>query len=328
MVNVIDSLFTEFGVHPVLMEIGATGEPPAIWGDVARHSTYVGIGPDSKPSREGCLDIFKTAHLVEKIATVTGGEHIPVNIIRDPVYTSVLKPHPRAIADFIDPDMELESESLLPAVTIDTVVASLSLPGIDWLRTNINGVDVPVFQSIGEDVRRRILVVDTCLDFVELFEGQSSSVARFPEFISEGFWLSRAQSYGPIRMRRESLTRINSLDASIGPRLLSGHHRRTPGWLFSRFLRTAESLAEREASQRDYLVLWAFALLDGQLGFAADLALDYQRRFGADKLFRAMDGEILTRLRGLRSHTSFWRIAKRCLPAPLRRSLRRMLQSG
>ena len=43
-------------------------------------------------------------------------------------------------------------------------------------------------------------------------------------------------------------------------------------------------------------------MLDGQLGFAADLALDYQRRFGADKLFRAMDGEILTRLRGLRSH--------------------------
>jgi hypothetical protein len=138
MANVIDTLFTECGVHPVLMEVGATGEPPAIWSDLAPHSTYVGVGPNSKSFREGCVDIFKTAHLVEKIATVTGVERISVNITRDPVYSSVLKPHPRAIADFIDPALELERESILPAVTIDTVVASLSLPGIDWFRTNIN----------------------------------------------------------------------------------------------------------------------------------------------------------------------------------------------
>ena len=124
-------------------------------------------------------------------------------------------------------------------------------------------------------------------------------------------------------MRRESLARINVLDGSIDESYLCDHHRRTPGWLFVRFFRTVESLAERTSPPRDYLVLWAFALLDRQIGFAADVLVAYQRRFGADRLLQAMQRETLIQFKGLRPGTLLM-TAKKCVPAPFRPVLRRI----
>ena len=312
-------------INLVLMEVGATGEPPTAWNNIASQSTYVGVGPEAQPPQQNLFYDFKKIHIVKNIATITETESVLLNVTKNALYSSILKPHPRAIRDYVDPDLAPAAELSLPASTIDAIVRGLSLPGIDWLRTNINGIDVPVFQSLAEDTRRGILAVDTCLDLVDTFVGQNSDVARYPEFINEGFWLSRVFPYGPIRMRRESLTKINALDGSIDQRFLTNHHRRTPGWLFVRFFRTAESLEERQLPPRDYLVLWTFALLDGQVGFAADLLAVYERRFGADRLFQAMQRETLIRFKSLRPRTPLLTIARKCLPAPFKKVLRQIL---
>ena len=322
--SAIHSLLSEQQINPVLMEVGATGEPPTTWNKIAGQSTYVAIGPEAQPSRQDVLGDFKNSYFVKKIATITDTERVLVNVTKDASYSSILKPHPHAIRDFVVPDLAPESKLFLPAITLDAIVSSLSLPGIDWLHTNINGIDVPVFQSLTEATRRRVLAVDTCLDLVDSFVGQNSGVARYPEFVNEGFWCSRVFSYGPVRMRRESLARINALDGSIDQSYLSDYHRRTPGWLFVRFFRTVESLEEKASPPRDYLVLWTFALLDGQVGFAADLLAAYERRFGVDRLLRAMQRETLTRFKGLRPGTSLITIAKKCFPAPFRQVLRQI----
>jgi hypothetical protein len=322
--SAIVDLLSEQQIDLVLMEVGANGEPPATWNNIASQSTYVGIGPWAHPSRQGLLDDFKKTYIVEKIATMTNTERVLVNVTKDAIYSSILKTHPRAITDFVVPDLTPDRELYLPASTLDAIVSGLALPGIDWLSTNINGVDVPLFKSLTEDTRRRVLAVDTHLDLVDLFVGQNSDVARYPEFVNDGFWLSRVISYGPIRMRRESLAKINALDGSIDQSYLSDYHGRTPGWLFVRFFRTVESLAERVSPPRDYLVLWAFALLDRQIGFAADLLVAYQDRFGADRLLQAMQRETLIRFKGLRRGTSLLMTAKKCLPTPFKPVLRRM----
>ena len=180
-------MLSEQQIDLVLMQVGATGEPPAVWNNIASQSTYVGVGPWAQPSRQGLLDGFKKTYIVEKIATITDTERVLVNITKDAIYSSILKPHPQAITDFVAPDLASDRELFLPTSTLDAIVSSLALPGIDWLTTNINGVDVPLFQSLTEDTRRRVLAVDTCLDLVDLFVGQNSDVVRYPEFVNEGF---------------------------------------------------------------------------------------------------------------------------------------------
>jgi hypothetical protein len=319
------SLLVEQQINPVLMEVGATGNPPKEWGRIASLSTYVGIGPEAQSSRRPrVLDNFNKPHLVEKVATTTDVGHVSLYVTKDTTYSSILKPDIRAASGFVDPDLTLERELFLPGGTVDAIVDELSLPGVDWLRTNINGVDVPIFKSLSEVIRRRILVVDTCLDLIETFAGQSSNIETYPEFVSEGFWPSRVFSYGPVKMRRETLASINALDDSIDQRFLSNHHRRAPGWLFIRFFRSIEFLAKNSLSSRDYLLLWTFAVLDEQIGFAADLVAAYQTRFGADLAFQRMQCETLRRFAGLRPTASLLTTCKKYVPGSFRKVVKRI----
>lgn len=326
MSSAIAKLFSDLQLRPVLMDVGGTGEPPPVWSDIAPFSTYVGLGPEASPAGQSLIHKFRHAHTLEKIVTATGAGDVPLHLTKDRVYSSTLQPDPRAIADFVYPDLDPDDELSLPATTLDSLVSSLSLPSIDWLHTNINGTDVPVFQSLNRDLRERVLALDSCLDLVNLYRDQDSGIARYPEFISDGFWLSRSFSSGPVKMRRESVARMQALDPVVNERFLSDHHRRAPGWVFVRFLRTPESLEKRNAPQRDYVLLWTFALLDGQPGFGADLLFAYEQRFGADRLFDVMQTETLRHLKALKPKASTVSIAKKCVPAPVRRGFRRLLR--
>ena len=60
------------------------------------------------------------------------------------------------------------------------------------------------------------------------------------------------------------------------------------GWCEARYLRTIEWLADVGLSKRDFLLLWSFALLDDQLGFAIDVGVEYEKVFGKDDASKIM----------------------------------------
>lgn len=47
MCKVIDFILSELDVHPVLVEVGASGQPFALWDEIAQHAVYVGFDPQS-----------------------------------------------------------------------------------------------------------------------------------------------------------------------------------------------------------------------------------------------------------------------------------------
>jgi len=322
MSSAIDKLFSDLELHPVLMDVGATGEIPALWTELAPHSTYVGVGPSSESG-----NYFRQTHSIEKIVTPDHAEIVFLHLMRNPIYSSLLEAHPQAITDFLDPHLQPAGEIPLASTTVDEIATDLALPGIDWLHTNINGVDVPIFQSLSRHLKPTVLALDSCLDVVDLYQNQQSGVARYPELLHEGFWLSRTFVDGPIKMRQASLAKLQSLDPSLNRQFIIDHHRRTPGWIFVRFLRTLEFLARRDSPRRDYALLWTFALLDNQFGFCTDLLLDYEHRFGSDKPLRTMQAETVARLRKLRPLTTLRR-SGRSLPALVRRGLRWVVDPG
>ena len=52
-----------------------------------------------------------------------------------------------------------------------------------------------------------------------------------------------------------------------------------------------------EYTPREYALLWIFAMLDDQLGFALDLEIEYERRFGRDPLLAVMKNESGTQVK-------------------------------
>ena len=93
----------------------------------------------------------------------------------------------------------------------------------------------------------------------------------------------------------------------------------SPGWVNARYLRTLSWLAQGDFSNRDYVVLWVFACLDAQLGFAGDLAVEYEKRFGQNDTSRFMLAEALRAIRRLGSRRqSVFEKAKALFPFRLK----------
>jgi hypothetical protein len=191
----------------------------------------------------------------------------------------------------------LERERSMKATTITSLLKRLSLDRLDWLQTNTNGLDFTLFQSVEQPIRQRILALDTVFDLVDFWPGPGSPLTAYNDLISEGYWLARLSSHGFVRMQSKSVRQLEAIDARFNRVQLGNRLRVAPGWVFARFLRTLESLLSVSSSNVDLATLWAFAVADDQLGFAADVVFEYRRIFGEDTHCRSMLEETLARIR-------------------------------
>jgi hypothetical protein len=201
------------------------------------------------------------------------------------------------------------------------------LSTLDWLNTNINGMDYGVFLSIDDRVRKRVLAVDTVLHVVNFWVEGGSPLDACNEFFRQGFWLSSLFPYGFVRMKPDSLQKItNGIDLA---RIIEDRHVKAPNWMFMRFFRSVESLIAGGFSPRDYVVMWSFALLDRQFGFAADVAFAYEQVFGPDKYSRAMLQEAVAAIQALKPKKSALRsVVRALLPRPIRKGLRTIISAA
>jgi hypothetical protein len=119
-----------------------------------------------------------------------------------------------------------------------------------------------------------------------------------------GFWLSNLDVQGTVRMRKMTLDRLKTMGQSESIAESMASHKITPGWVNARYLRTLASMAAAKSDRRQYLLLWVFACLDRQFGFAADVAFEYEGCFGVDEISRVMLGTVHRHLResGRRNH--------------------------
>jgi hypothetical protein len=113
-----------------------------------------------------------------------------------------------------------------------------------------------------------------------------------------------------------------TLNTDINYELVDKTVKKSPGWCEARYFRTIEWLAQGDFTKRDYVLLWAFALLDGQLGFAIDLWIEYERLFGQDDVSRVMKEEPVLRIR--RSYHKMRLMAVASLPVRFLRRLQRL----
>jgi hypothetical protein len=298
----IAAAYRESSTLVTLLDVGANGTPPPMWRPLAPHAHYVGVGPGSQPLAPDWVGKFAKAQFDDRILTTTDTPSTTFYATTNPIYSSVLRPQPAAAVDFLEPRLTIDQVVVLPAVTLDALVSQCALDSIDWIHVNVNGTDVPLIQSLRDEMFRRVLAIDTYLNVTDLWVDDASGIARLPELIAAGFWLSRLHGYGPLRFRRDTLAKLHAIDPRIHESLLSAHVR-TPGWMFVRLFRTVDWLNRNAFSPREYLLLWTFALMDDQLGFAADVMCHYESRFKADSIFLAMRDVTIDRILALKQPT-------------------------
>jgi FkbM family methyltransferase len=291
--RVIRHLLSKLNIHPVLVDIGASGGPPEIWGIIAQHSVYVGLDPDPREMYKECETRFHKAVIVaEAIMSEEESDEVPFYFTKSPYCSSTLAPNAEALSNFLFSDLfQVERTASVRATSLDRIMDRLSLPSIDWLKIDSQGTDLRIFNSLRPEVRSRVLALDIEASLIDAYIDEDLFVHAHRQITQDGFWISNLNVGDAVRMRRSTLSEIMSHDQEINYDLVERTVKKSPGWCDARYLRTTEWLAQGERTRRDYVLLWTFALLDNQPGFALDLAMEYERVFGRDEISQAMKDE-------------------------------------
>ena len=281
-------------LEPVLADVGASVASPGIWQPIAAASVYLGFDPDRREMTDRHGGGYRRSIIVDEAVTSDpGARDVRFYLTRSPTCSSTLPPDREALADYHYAGLfEVEREVTVRATTLAAVLERTGLERIDWLKCDSQGTDLRIYRSLGERLRGGLLALDVEPGLIDAYRGEDQFPEVHRQIVADGFWLSRLDVYGAVRVRAESL-RAAFPGAADAARLAEGAMRRSPGWCEARYLRTLDSLAAAGAARERYALLAVFALLDEQPGFAVDTALEYERRFGADGLSARVLAEAL-----------------------------------
>ena len=272
----------------VLVDIGASGEPPTIWQEIAPFSYYVGFDPDSRELNEENAYNFQKFKLIKKIVTEGSSSRINFFLTSYPYCSSTLKPDLNFCKEYsFTETFEVIDQVEFPATRLDTVISDLEIHGIDWLKLDSQGKDLDLFLSISPSIRERMLAIDIEPGVVPFYEGENTFDETHRALLDEGFWLSN------IKLQNDGFPRIKqSTRKALADKLLTPQNRPinfeqlpvSPTALEARYLRSIEHLNLVGADLRDYISLWVFALCDQKLGFALDIAVHIVENYAADPI--------------------------------------------
>jgi FkbM family methyltransferase len=290
-------LLARLNIEPVLVDVGASREAPDIWKPIAAQSTYLGFDPDSREMQSSAAGGFRRRVVVNEAVTSDAGTgEVKFYLTRAPYCSSTLAPDSESLANYHFHDLfATESQASVRAATLDAILARLGLDRIDWLKCDTQGTDLRIFRSLGENVRAGVLALDIEPGLIGAYRGEDLFVDAQKYLAANGFWLSRLDVFGPVRVRGASLR--SAYPGEADPAAFAAKAiRTTPGWCEARYLRTLESLAASGATRERYALLGVFSLLDEQPGYALDVALECERRFGSDEVSARLRAEAMAQI--------------------------------
>ncbi|MBI2891404.1 MAG: hypothetical protein HYY13_11550 [Nitrospirae bacterium] len=316
-------VFQAEGIAPVLVDVGAAGGVPDVWSDLAPISVYVGFDPDGGVG-EGAGP-FKRTILVQALA-VCGEDQssVPFFVTRSPQCSSTLRPDHASLQHYLfAPLFEVEREVRLKGRGLSEALREHGLDRVDWFKSDSQGIDLRLFNSLSDEVRTRVLAVELEPGLADAYQGEDLFVDAHRELLQQGFWLSSLRVGGAVRTNPEVLREPALEKEGLRAQDLMVYTRESPFFCGPRYLRGLEGAHAAMMERPDYVKLWAFALLDDQVGFALEVWRAYEARFGQDPLSKRMREEPLERLRLARRGRGVV-LAKALIPAWAKRSLARL----
>jgi FkbM family methyltransferase len=301
---------------PVLIDIGASGRIHAGWKRLARHSICLAFDADDRDFGKAAEreHPYRTLHLHNNIVSDSGSSEVDFYLTKSPHCSSSLHPDNAKLSSWIFADLfDVERKVKLRARTLPDFLKEHDLSYVDWLKVDSQGTDLRLFASLGDEIIRRMLSVSFEPGLIDAYVGEDKLHAILARMDQLPFWIHDLDVRGTQRLSRSLWEgRVRPLTHGAPPIGL----KTSPGWVEISYLNTLEQ-GDR-FDRRDFLLAWVLASLHEQHGFAFEVALAGEQRFG-DRLFGELADESLARL------TS---VADRVLPRAAKRMLNLVRDTG
>ncbi len=290
MPNSIERLLSSQSIHPIVVDIGAAGQPPEIWDTLAAYALYIGFDPDRRDIDERSGGYFWQSKIINQAITPNLHEQeIEFYMTSSPHCSSLLPPDLDSLGDYAFANLfVVEGKTSVRATTLTEVAARLELSTIDWLKLDTQGVDLRIYNSLDPALRQNILAIDIEPGLIDAYIGEDLFIDAHRQLIKDGFWLSNLNVKGSARISAANLPLVRQATGGFSQVQIERAVRQSPGWCEARYLRTLPALATIAAQQRSYLLLWCFAMIDKQFGYAFDIGVEFGHRFADAGLAQQM----------------------------------------
>ena len=251
---------------PVLADVGASGEIHRVWAPLARYSICLAFDPDDREfsARESSGPFLKTYRFNRAISPHS---RVTLYLTASPYCSSTLRPDEKALQPWAFRGLFTTQRSIeLPAITLAEALLETKLNHIDWLKTDTQGTDLSVYQTLTVEQRQRLLIAELEPGINRVYQGEENLSKVLETLLQDGFWLDNLLPLGaPRAARYYPIWGKPSLDEKIWTYCAPRSH----VWAELRFCR---SLSEDSPSNRDLRVATAFAIVLQRWGWVLDLA--------------------------------------------------------
>jgi hypothetical protein len=295
-VDLFEKILTrdEFVDHPpVLLDIGAAGHIHRKWKDIAKYSVCIAFDADERGMGHvtSSSGDFRKLYVYHRIVTSEKTGEADFHLTKFPPCSSLLKPDLENLSAWAFADLfEVEKTVRLRTILLPDVLKEIRLEKIDWFKTDSQGTDLRLFDSLGESRINRVLVAEFEPGIIDAYKGEDKLWSLMEYMERHPFWMADIRIMGSQRIHREIL---NDKLGPLGVRMVPLLCKTSPGWGEVTYFNTfrADSV---DLDKRDYLLGWIFAIIEKQFGFALEISAEGSRRFH-DPIFRELEDHAISR---------------------------------
>jgi hypothetical protein len=247
---------------PVLIDIGASGEINAKWKAIAPYALCIAFDADDREFKvtESQAAGYKKLITINRIVTANETPAADFYLTASPFCSSLLQPENDKLMPWsFHPLFTVEKKMQLPATTISQALQQAGVHYIDWFKADTQGTDLRLFTGLPENLRNQLLAAEFEPGIIDAYQGEDKLFMLMKEVQQAGFWLSSMEVKGTQRLNEKYLKQFGSF---YGNRMI----RKSPCWAELTYLHNPAF-----TDQRSLLLLYVFALLERQYGFALEI---------------------------------------------------------
>lgn len=272
---------------PVLIDIGASGEINQKWNRIAPYSICIAFDADDREFQvsEQTNKEYKKLISFNRIVTSEPAGKASFYLTSSPYCSSLLAPQTEKLESWIFSDLfKVERSTSLAAITIAEALQKVNIDYIDWFKTDTQGTDLRLFKTLPQKLSSQMLAAEFEPGILDAYTGEDKLFHVMEEMHKNDFWLSSMEVKGVQRLKSKYVE-------EFGMRTIKRIVRKSPGWAEVTYLRLPVV-----STQRQLLLLYIFALIDRQFGFALEVADKAVEKF-SDDIFQDCRKAVLKKIK-------------------------------
>lgn len=280
---------------PVLIDIGASGQIHKKWKLIAKHSICIAFDADDREFGfiEKEQSNFKKLFVYNCIVSNENKPDQLFYLTKSPYCSSILKPDIKSLENYSYADSyHTVKTTQLKTISLSTALTELNIKKIDWFKSDSQGLDLRLFLSVADEIRKKILIAEFEPGFIDAYENEDKLYSLLEYFQNKNYWLSDLTVKGIPRISSKLFNSIY-INQKL-TKLLSLSLKSSPGWAEVTVMNSFDDGIS--FTKRDYLLGCLFAIIEKQFGFAYELSLKGFEKFD-DSIFMDINKNSLSNMK-------------------------------